>query len=46
LSERYDIFTTDDVEKIKELMQQGWEYVMTYKEKVYLRKSKGPSSQR
>jgi hypothetical protein len=43
LAERYDVFPTDDVEKIKELMRLGWEYVMTYKEVVYLRKSKGPS---
>jgi len=43
LAARYDIFTTDDVEKIKELLQMGWEYVMTYKDVVYLRKNKGPS---
>ncbi len=43
MAERYDIFPTDDVEKITELMQLGWEYVMTYKEVVYLRKSKGSS---
>jgi hypothetical protein len=41
VQKRWDVFSTNDESKVKELIQQDWEYVMTYKDWAFFRKEKG-----
>jgi alanine dehydrogenase len=38
LSQKWSVFLTDDIAKMKELLEQDWEYVMTFKDQALFRK--------
>lgn len=38
LPKKWDVFQTGDIQKMKELLEQDWEYIVTFKDQALFRK--------
>lgn len=41
LPKKWDVFQTDDIAVMKQLLEQDWEYIVTFKDQALFRKTHG-----